>query len=1177
MDQRAVDFHSYGMDAWEEVLATIEEIGGLRKGHGEMSGSGVSPSRSRSRSRRRPSAGNVESNIDGKPQEVSGGNHGGKQGIIKEPTRSGSRSRSASRSRRPSQTSSMVDGDLYAEPASMVSEKEDLERKRSRTRMRSRSRRRPSQTDGSEAGSLAASDSPKPSFISNSSRGYSVDSTPAPGSKMIRSQTSPSSSPSSSPSTSPSGTLKRSFTTPPPTTNLSALHEHLEEVLSTSSISRRPRIPTFSIPVAPAPVDASFFGFDEFHSIFISWTLPMSTPLPSGRSLQRACGEFLYTTFVTFVPSFAASASSTPGTTPPPVDEYGMENHTATMFWITDDGLKAVQEMVAKIQAAIVIQRVWKGYNERNRVLRRKMTAVLRMKSSYANMRGGRRFDESEKNKTSEWDDEKQDSGVGLEDVFDQRKAFEDHLQRVSSAYSILLTTKDKDIKKEEFLKILNSEETYRLAKYVFNRNIDQQSPFLNLESELSSEGRTPAKTYEKYRPMVMSWINRVLNRDYPLETDLISVLRSGDVPCDLICALFPRFHCPVKSKGPEYAIHKLVFFLDTCKKIGSSSSSSSKTIGSFLNTIADFAPATFDVADRSPRGKGPLKILRALRILDKVARQCGWDGPALKPVDEQQKHEQQREGNSTTPQDQQLLRTPDTDSNKSYSSGEESGQGGDRSKMPRKPTGKAKAPAKGRVTKVKGDLSTDNKQQPPPSTPPIPAITLSTTSLDKPIPCAFPPPPSYPPPAAPARTYSAPSKPIPSFMHNPHFHSLTRRSKTLHNHHRVSVVMQSTSIRRQSRPIIIAGDGGVRAGALSAKGPLSPLAVSAVEGVKGFKVDGLRKEDADETARKVLEGHVEMRRKLLMKFVESESQYVANLTTVIKHLDHAIKSRKKHLPTPLLIPPVPTSPLPTPPSPTTRRNVKFPSLSRRLTNDRRSALISEQTTSNRRSSWRISNRFNIRVLEQILKTAAAQTQTPTSVPSIDSPIVAASSSSRVAVDPNPNADTTKLEEEIQEMEMLLSVLSDMRKLHSTLLENVSVSLENSRRAAGKSTSNTLMTSINSLKVSETFNAFVDKIQKVYIVYAVVALSSPALASILQSCQSTRGASSGTASVRIPLTRLSTYAKTIKDLSHAFVGVPGTTAVHRGIKTDNVRLAFVAVKVQTIINAIRERFPGMLE
>lgn len=114
------------------------------------------------------------------------------------------------------------------------------------------------------------------------------------------------------------------------------------------------------------------------------------------------------------------------------------------------------------------------------------------------------------------------------------------------------------------------------------------------------------------------SRIGQVLGLNMDPSYDLIAFLRSGDVLCRLVCALYPKVKCQLLDKGSSYAIHKIVFFLELCKSL--------KIKRSLLFTIADLLVWP----ENDLMKKCSLSVLRTILALEKHARRSGWSGPSL-------------------------------------------------------------------------------------------------------------------------------------------------------------------------------------------------------------------------------------------------------------------------------------------------------------------------------------------------------------------------------------------------------------------------------------------------------------------------------------------------------------------------------------------------------------------
>ena len=117
---------------------------------------------------------------------------------------------------------------------------------------------------------------------------------------------------------------------------------------------------------------------------------------------------------------------------------------------------------------------------------------------------------------------------------------------------------------------------------------------------------------------MVIEWLGMVFNVDYPKDTNLLDIIWDGTMLCKLSTILFPRIKCQLLTKGPEYSIHKIIFFLEFCRTIGIRANA--------LFSIADLVLGP----NIDPTYTGAFTVLRTIITLEKQARKKGWLGPVL-------------------------------------------------------------------------------------------------------------------------------------------------------------------------------------------------------------------------------------------------------------------------------------------------------------------------------------------------------------------------------------------------------------------------------------------------------------------------------------------------------------------------------------------------------------------
>ncbi|KAJ3218206.1 hypothetical protein HK099_005165 [Clydaea vesicula] len=202
------------------------------------------------------------------------------------------------------------------------------------------------------------------------------------------------------------------------------------------------------------------------------------------------------------------------------------------------------------------------------------------------------------------------------------------HLHRVSVAYQGILAKSDAkpsskipSLDERAFMKLLNSEETFKLSSIVQESNFFSETPMV-----LKSSNSSSFQTFEQYAPKVINWISDVLAIPIPLKTFLPSLLASGDILCKLAVTLYPKIECHLLNKGPEYAIHKIIFFLELCKSLGIKPS--------LLFSVADLIlEDDNDISEEnvSKKIKSALTVLRTICAFERQARKKGWKGTPLR------------------------------------------------------------------------------------------------------------------------------------------------------------------------------------------------------------------------------------------------------------------------------------------------------------------------------------------------------------------------------------------------------------------------------------------------------------------------------------------------------------------------------------------------------------------
>ncbi|KAI8920297.1 hypothetical protein DFJ77DRAFT_452108 [Powellomyces hirtus] len=249
------------------------------------------------------------------------------------------------------------------------------------------------------------------------------------------------------------------------------------------------------------------------------------------------------------------------------------------------------------------------------------------------------------------------------------------HLDRISMAYQQILangegfqpgaaTPTSTEI---DFMKLLNSDHTFILSanidKLSANNKFEHKQPdsYNNYNRisnghfsddsamgynhrRLSNYQDRSAAQYAEQAPRVLTWIRQALNilptsDNSKQPQDLITFLRSGDILCQLACTLYPRTQCALLAKGPEFTVHKVIFFLELCKTVG--------VKNKHIFAVADLLTVETDnnYENNSDIAKKPaLRIIKTIAALEKQARRQGWAGPALVIKSETDHHHHSRD-----------------------------------------------------------------------------------------------------------------------------------------------------------------------------------------------------------------------------------------------------------------------------------------------------------------------------------------------------------------------------------------------------------------------------------------------------------------------------------------------------------------------------------------------------
>lgn len=180
---------------------------------------------------------------------------------------------------------------------------------------------------------------------------------------------------------------------------------------------------------------------------------------------------------------------------------------------------------------------------------------------------------------------------------------------------------------------IMKLSEKYRLSVNEKGPHQEEFLEMLQLPSTFASVGRLEPKVvsnhgdsyndkmYQMYSAILIKWISAVL-QEQPASTDFLANLQSGDIFCRLITEMHKNVQCPLLKNGREYAIHKIVFFLEVC-------------ISFRIKRVLHFKiENVFGMSNSYSDG---IAVMRTLLAVEKHARMTGWQGPPLplKSVDD--------------------------------------------------------------------------------------------------------------------------------------------------------------------------------------------------------------------------------------------------------------------------------------------------------------------------------------------------------------------------------------------------------------------------------------------------------------------------------------------------------------------------------------------------------------
>ncbi|KAJ3010920.1 hypothetical protein HKX48_007138 [Thoreauomyces humboldtii] len=215
------------------------------------------------------------------------------------------------------------------------------------------------------------------------------------------------------------------------------------------------------------------------------------------------------------------------------------------------------------------------------------------------------------------------------------------HLNRVSVAYQQILNDGQgfqpgasvPSYTEINFMKLLNSDSTFMLSANLdklkeadrdspepANNDSDDARPLPSESPNADASATASAAQYTAYSPRMTRWLRSTvgLPSSVPVDADAISLLQTGDVLCRLACTLYPRTQCQLLQKGPEFTVHKVIFFLELCKTVG--------VKNRHLFAVADLLVD----APLDPTRRSGLRVLKTICALERQARKQGWLGPAL-------------------------------------------------------------------------------------------------------------------------------------------------------------------------------------------------------------------------------------------------------------------------------------------------------------------------------------------------------------------------------------------------------------------------------------------------------------------------------------------------------------------------------------------------------------------
>lgn len=187
----------------------------------------------------------------------------------------------------------------------------------------------------------------------------------------------------------------------------------------------------------------------------------------------------------------------------------------------------------------------------------------------------------------------------------------------------------------EEFMNLLNSQATFQLSKNHEQLESIWCSPKYYLKSSKRNleEEAEMQMLFHDLNPAVISWVESIVNEKFPkyrgaqatnddevieFDNTLMNALRDGKVLCKLAEKLFPQSSkCQLLDLGSEFVVHRIIFFLETCRTNG-------------LKPSFIFSLENHFFSCRTLNRKAGTSVLRSLYAVEKCARMKGFNGPTI-------------------------------------------------------------------------------------------------------------------------------------------------------------------------------------------------------------------------------------------------------------------------------------------------------------------------------------------------------------------------------------------------------------------------------------------------------------------------------------------------------------------------------------------------------------------